>query len=277
MPASLSSVLKGMATFREAHLGKELVRERGLFGCGSAPYLYTITDPSPSSLDVLSSHDCAYGQERVLSCVGGMCIPDSLLAPVSSQIKPPQLMDSFGDFFKLINKRSSSTDLGDSRGAAATTPGVTAPLPPPPLASVPAPAPTARAPSPFNSPAHSSVDALLHLAPPVASELPVQQAVETGAVVDLQEGGEEEYHGLAVSSNRFRFSPPNDLPFPQLPCTAVAKYPSEPNPATRRIIAISDKYISYAIKDGPIRVINRVKEQPMIVMGFLDHHVSPSP
>ncbi|EWM24973.1 enhancer of mrna-decapping protein 4 [Nannochloropsis gaditana] len=72
--------------------------------------------------------------------------------------------------------------------------------------------------------------------------------------------------GMEVNTPSFTFSTPQDgLPHPQ--CTPIAFYNSEAPYGSGRLIAVSDAYICYAIKDGHIRGINRQTVQRTLLKG----------
>lgn len=168
-------------------------------------------------------------------------------------------MDSnFSDFFSFIKSGGGgggATAPAQANGGAA---GLTTAHPPGPAAmrehsssgSLDLSNPTPRTPA-------SSSDR----PPEMASGDPEEDDVNRGAA------------GVDITSASFTYAMPTDASLlPHLRCTPIAFYNSEPRmgPAGR-LIAVSDDYICYAIKEGHIRVINR----HTVVRTLLKGHKKP--
>eukprot|EP00624_Nannochloropsis_granulata_P002086 evm.model.NODE_20117_length_12504_cov_23.799984.2 len=80
------------------------------------------------------------------------------------------------------------------------------------------------------------------------------------------EGASGTVAGMEVTTSAFTFSTPQGgLPHPQ--CTPIAFYNSDAPYGSGRLIAVSDAFICYAIKDGHIRGINRQSVQRTLLKG----------
>ncbi len=160
-------------------------------------------------------------------------------------------MDNFNSFFQTLSRGKSGTDMADGPPATATAPA-------------PAPAP---APSPFTFSSTSTTTTTVVRSSAASPSLSTSSATAAASTVGEGEGASGTIAGLEVSQPAFTFSTPanKDLPHPQ--CTPIAFYNSDAPYGSGRLIAVSDSYICYAIKDGHIRGINRQSVQRTLLKG----------
>lgn len=183
----------------------------------------------------------------------------TLHSVVLGRILRPTAMESssFSDFFSFINRPGSTG--GPNRDGTTGAPGV------PPGTSLPNA-------SPVGVGAQSSSP--LDLSGSGSRSGDVQAGMGGGAAADGTDDSNVEgiTSGVDITSSTFSFTTPSQSSsLPHLRCTPIAFYTSEARAQTGRLIAVSDTYISYAIKEGHIRVINR----HTVVRTLLKGHKKP--
>lgn len=167
---------------------------------------------------------------------------------------------NFDTFFNTLAKARQPSE-GASAPAATTTPSSISTRTTATTTTTTAPPTSAVSRSDALSPSSSSVSASGTRAT-IASSSSSSRAEEeesSGKIV-----------GLEVNKPAFSFSTSScgsleDLPHPQ--CTPIAFYNSDAPYGSGRLVAVSDQYICYAIKDGHIRGINRLSVMRTLLKG----------
>ncbi|KAM3574562.1 hypothetical protein VYU27_003477 [Nannochloropsis oceanica] len=159
-------------------------------------------------------------------------------------------MDNFNSFFQTLS-RGASTVTGPASGTTS------APAPAPGILGTAVTTTTTQRNSTSStaaaSPSSSSVSSLSSSISSIPGNGDGERASGTVA-------------GMEVTTPAFTFSTPQGgLPHPQ--CTPIAFYNSDALYGSGRLIAVSDAFICYAIKDGHIRGINRQSVQRTLLKG----------
>lgn len=162
-------------------------------------------------------------------------------------------MDNFNSFFQTLS-RGASTGAGPSAGAT--------PAPAPAPGGLGAVVTTTTTTTTLRSTTRSTAAA----SPSSSSASSLSASTSSVPGNGDGEGVSGTVAGMEVTTPAFTFSTPQgELPHPQ--CTPIAFYNSDAPYGSGRLIAVSDAFICYAIKDGHIRGINRQSVQRTLLKG----------